>query len=401
MPVGSFNTAVIPQDLAKKSFSAMITRIMPNGSAPLVGLSALLKEETAHQIEHGFYSKTMLFPSVQLSAQALVGDTTLNVVSTVNILAGMLLRSDTTNENILVTAVISPTQIAVQRAIGSVVPATIVVSTNLWMVGNAYEESSLRPASLIIIPQRVTNNTQIFRNTWAVSETTRATMLIAGDTAVAESRRDCAAFHAVDIEKMFFFGQRFFGTRNNQPFHTSDGVISSVTQNVPGNISTLLATTTYTQLEAALDPVFNQVTDPTSVGERLMFVGGFARRVLHQIFRLNGTYFIEDGQTSWGLQFDSFKIPRGRFNLVEHPLFNAYGQATSWAKMAVVLDLNTFNSAYMTGRKTSSKEFNMDGTVVDNGVDAVGGTLTSELTCLVKNPAADAILYNFTAGQLG
>lgn len=34
MPVGSFNTAVIPQDLAKKSFSAMITRIMPNGSAP-------------------------------------------------------------------------------------------------------------------------------------------------------------------------------------------------------------------------------------------------------------------------------------------------------------------------------------------------------------------------------
>jgi len=401
MPVGSFNTAVIPQDLAKKSFSAMITRIMPNGSAPLVGLSALLKEETAHQIEHGFYSKTMLFPSVQLSAQALVGDTILNVVSTVNILAGMLLRSDTTNENILVTAVISPTQIAVQRAIGSVVPATIVVSTNLWMVGNAYEESSLRPASLIIIPQRVTNNTQIFRNTWAVSETTRATMLIAGDTAVAESRRDCAAFHAVDIEKMFFFGQRFFGTRNNQPFHTSDGVISSVTQNVPGNISTLLATTTYTQLEAALDPVFNQVTDPTSVGERLMFVGGFARRVLHQIFRLNGTYFIEDGQTSWGLQFDSFKIPRGRFNLVEHPLFNAYGQATSWAKMAVVLDLNTFNSAYMTGRKTSSKEFNMDGTVVDNGVDAVGGTLTSELTCLVKNPAADAILYNFTAGLAG
>ena len=401
MPVGSFNTAVIPQDLAKKSFSAMITRIMPNGSAPLVGLSALLKEETAYQIEHGFYSKTMLFPSVQLSAQALVGDTTLNVVSTVNILAGMLLRSDTTNENILVTAVISPTQIAVQRAIGSVVPATIVVSTNLWMVGNAYEESSLRPASLIIIPQRVTNNTQIFRNTWAVSETTRATMLIAGDTAVAESRRDCAAFHAVDIEKMFFFGQRFFGTRNNQPFHTSDGVISSVTQNVPGNISTLLSTTTYTQLEAALDPVFNQVTDPTSVGERLMFVGGFARRVLHQIFRLNGTYFIEDGQTSWGLQFDSFKIPRGRFNLVEHPLFNAYGQATSWAKMAVVLDLNTFNSAYMTGRKTSSKEFNMDGTVVDNGVDAVGGTLTSELTCLVKNPAADAILYNFTAGLAG
>lgn len=401
MAVGAFNTAVIPEDLAKKSFSAMITRLMPNGSAPLVGLSALLKEETAYQIEHGFYSKTMLFPSVTLSANAAVGDTTLNVVSSDNILAGMLLRADSSNENMLVTAVISQTQIAVQRAIGSVTPAVVNSGTSLWMVGNAYEEASLRPASLIIIPQRVTNNTQIFRNTWAVSGTTRATMLIAGDTAIAESRRDCAAFHAVDIEKMLFFGQRFFGTRNNQPFHTSDGAINSVTQNAPGNISTLLATTNYTQLENALDPTFNQVTDPTSIGERILFVGGFARRVLHQIFRSNGTYFIEDGQTSWGLQFDSFKIPRGRFNIIEHPLFNAYGQAASWARMGVALDLATFNTAYMVGRKTESREFNVDGTVVDNGVDAVGGTLTSELTCLVRNPAADAILYNFTAGIAG
>lgn len=401
MPVGIFNTAQIPQDLAKKSFSAMITRLMPNGSAPLFGLTALLKEESAAQIEHGFYTKTMLFPSMALAANASNVDTTLTVASTNNILPGMIMRADSSNENMLVTGVISPTQVAVQRGVGSVTPAAILSGVNLWMVGNAYEESSLRPASLIIIPQRVTNLTQIFRNTWAVSETTRATMLIAGDTAVAESRQDCAAFHAVDIEKALFFGQRFFGSRNNQPFHTMDGVISAVTQNVPGNISTLLATTSYTQLEAALDPCFNQVTDPKSIGERLLFVGGFARRVLHQIFRLNGTYFIEDGQTSWGLQFDSFKIPRGRFSIIEHPLFNAYGQSSTWAKMGVALDLSTFNTAYLQGRKTTNKEFNMDGATVDNGVDAVGGTLTSELTCLVKNPAADAILYNFTAGING
>ena len=401
MAVGAFNTAVIPQDLAKKSFSGMITRLMPNGSAPLFGLTALLKEETAYQIEHGFYSKTMLFPSMVVASTIAVTDTTINVVSTTNILPGMLMRADSTNENMLVLGILSPTQVSVQRAIGSVAPASIAGAVNLWMVGNAYEESSLRPASLIIIPQRVTNYTQIFRNTWAVSETTRATMLIAGDTAVAESKQDCAAFHASDIEKAFFFGQRFFGNRNNSPFHTMDGVINSITQNVPGNITTLAATTNHTQLEAALDPVFNQVTDPKSVGERILFVGGFMRRVLHQIFRLNGTYFIEDGQTSWGLQFDSFKIPRGRFTIIEHPLFNAYGQGSTWAKMAVALDLSTFNAAYMSGRKTVNKEFNTDGGAVDNGVDAVGGTLTSELTCLVKNPAADAVLYNATAGAVG
>lgn len=403
MAVGAFNTAVIPQDLAKKSFQAMITRLMPNGDAPLFGLTALLKEETAYQIEHGFFSKTMLFPQMVLTAAGqTAADNVFTVLSTANVIPGMMFRADTTNENILIVAVMSPTQVSVQRAVGTIAAQAIGASVNLWMVGNAYEEASLRPQSVLLIPERIVNYTQIFRNTWTVSDTARATMLIAGDTAVAESRTDCAAFHAADIEKALFFGQKFLGARNNQPFHTMDGLINAVTQRAPGNITTAGATTNWTQLQAALDPLFNQVTDPKGKPERLLFVGGAARNVLHSIFRLNSTYFIEDGQTTWGMQYDTFKIPRGRFTVIEHPLFNAYGQTSTWAKMAVGVDLNTFNTAYMAGRKTSNREFNMNGgQAVDNGVDAVGGTLTSELTCLVRNPQADGVIYNLTAGAAG
>lgn len=402
MAVGAYNTAALAQDLAVKDFDSAIMRLMPNGQAPLFGMTSMLKQETARQIEHGYFSKTMLFPSMVASGIQAAAATTLTVVDSSNILPGMIIRSDSTNENILVTAVLSPTQVAVQRAVGTVAAAQIADQTNLWMVGNAYEESSLRPQSLIILPQRVINYTQIFRNSWAVSETTRATMLIAGDTAIAESRRDCGAFHAADIEKAFFFGQRFMGTRNNQPFHTMDGLINAVTQRASTNVTTMGGTTNYTQLEAALDPCFNVATDPTGPQERLLFVGGVARRVLHQIFRANGTYFVEDGQTSWGLQFDTFKIPRGRFRIIEHSLFNAYGQTSSWAKMAVAVDLNTFNKAYMSGRNTDNKEYNAAGqAVVDNGVDATGGTLTSELTCLVKNPQANAVLFGLTSGVAG
>lgn len=403
MAVGAFNTAVIPQDLAKKSFSAMITRLMPNGDAPLFGLTALMKEETAYAIEHGYFSKTMLFPQLTLTAAGQTAtDTIFNVVSTANAIPGMLYRADTTNENMLVTAILSPTQLSVQRSVGTIAAAAIGASVNLWMVGNAYEEASLRPQSVIIIPDRIVNYTQIFRNTWAVSDTTRATQFIAGDTAVAESKQDCAGFHAADIEKALIFGQKFLGARNNQPFHTMDGLINAVTQRAPGNITTAGGTTNWTQLQAALDPLFNQVTDPKGKPERILFVGGAARNVLHSIFRLNSTYFIEDSQTSWGLQFDSFKIPRGRFTIIEHPLFNAYGQTSTWARMAVGVDLNTFNVAYMTGRKTQNREFNLNGqAVVDNGVDAVGGTLTSELTCLVRNPSADGVVYNLTAAAVG
>jgi hypothetical protein len=399
---GVFNTGQITQDLAKKSFAAMITRLMPNGTAPLFGLTAMLKEETAYQFEHGYFSKTMIFPSMQVSSAGQTdADTTFTVASTTNVLPGMIMRVDTTNENVLVTAVNSSTSVNVQRAVGTVAAAAIGANVNLWMVGNAFEEASLRPQSMVIVPSRITNYTQIFRNTWALSKTTGATSVIAGSGNIAESRQDCAAFHAADIEKALFFGQKFLGSRNGQPFHTMDGLISVVTSNASGNITTLGSTTNWTQLETALDPAFNQMTDPKVPNMRLLFVGGPARRVIHNICRLNSTYFIQGSETEWGLQFDTLKTPRGTFNIIEHPLFNAFGSTSTWAKMAIGVDLATFNLAYLQGRKTENAEFNVSGQQVDNGIDAVGGTLTTETTCLVKNPAANVILYNFTAAAAG
>ena len=398
---GVFNTAQITQDLAKKSFAAMITRLMPNGTAPLFGLTALLKEETAYQFEHGYFSKTMIFPSLQLDGAITNVQTLIQVDSTANVLPGMMMRVDTTNENMLIITVNSPTQVTVQRGVGTVAAAAAADNVQLWMVGNAFEEASLRPQSMVIVPSRITNYTQIFRNTWAISKTLGATLTIAGSGNMAESRQDCAAFHAGDIERAFIFGQKFLGSRNGQPFHTMDGLISIITQNAAGNITTLGATTNWTQLEAALDPCFQQMTDPKVPNMRILFCGGVARRVLHNIFRLNSTYFIQGTETTWGLQFDSFRTPRGQFNIVEHPLFNAYGSTSTWAKMALAVDLATFSAAYLQGRRTENLEFNVGGQVVDNGVDACGGTLTTELTCLVKNPSANGLLLNFTAAAAG
>lgn len=409
MSTGIFSSSQLTQDLAKKSFAAMITRLMPNGKAPLFGLTSMLPSDTAVQTEHGFFTKTMLFPQLTLAASATATDTVLTVTSTTNVLPNMIMRVDSTGENIIVNSVISGTQVAVLRAVGTVAAASISNSVNLFQVGNAFEEASLRPGSLIINPVRISNFTQIFRNTWAISDSVRTTMMIAGDTNVAESRQDCAAFHAADIEKSLFFGQRSQGTRNGQPFRTMDGLI-----NIVGNLSyypsyfsavnvnTAGSTTNYTQLEGFLDPVFNQATDPKVANERVLFVGGTAKRVINNIGRLNGTYFLSDGQTSYGLQFATFKTARGTFNMIEHPLFNSN---TSWSKMAVAVDLSTFRLAYLGDRKTQNKEFNSpDGSdvdAVDNGIDAVGGTLTTELTTVVKNPPANSVIYNLTAGAQG
>lgn len=404
MTVGIWTSALFTQDMAKKSFAGMITRLMPNGSAPLFGMTSMLSADTALQFEHGFFTKTMVFPSFQVTAAGqLVGDLIFTGANTANLLAGMIMRVDTTGENIIINTVLGPAQISVQRAVGTVAAAAIGASVNLYMVGNAYEEGSLRPSALAINPVRITNYTQIFRNTWALADSVRATQMIAGDTNVAENRQDCAAFHAADIEKALFWGQKFLGSRNGQAFHTMDGLINIITANASANVTTLGATTTYTQLEAALDPCFNVATNPQVANERVLFVGGTMHRVLNNIGRLNGTYFISDGQTSYGLQFGSFKIARGTFRIIEHPLFNAFGPTSTWAKMAVAVDLTTFNLAYLGDRKTMNREFNTDGDTeaTDNGIDAVGGTLTTEVTALVKNPPANAVMFNATAAAVG
>lgn len=407
MTTGIFNTSQFTQDHARKSFAGMITRLMPNGAAPLFGLTSMLETETAVSFEHGFFTKTMLFPQLTVSAAGqAIGDTTFTVTSTNNVLPGMIMRVDTTGENVIINGILSQTQVSVTRAVGTTAAQAIGASVNLYQVGNAFEESSLRPNALAINPQRVTNLTQIFRNTWAVSGSAAAVQMIAGDTNVAENKQDCSAFHAADIEKALFFGQKFSGTRNGQPFRTMDGIYSIVSNLAyypstysATNVTVAGGTTNYTQFEAAFDPCFNQTTDPKGANERVLFVGGTAKKVINNIGRLNGTYMMVDGQTSFGLQFSTIKIARGTFRVIEHPLFNTNA---SWSKLAIAVDLATFRLAYLGNRKTQHKSFNQNGEdAADNGVDAVGGTLTTEVTCEIKNPPAFGIMTNLTAAAAG
>ncbi len=402
MAVGLLTSASAPQNLNAISFSQAITRLMPNGSAPLFGLTSLLKDEAASNIEHGYFTKTMIFPAAILNAAVANGtDTTFTITaaSQENLVVGDLLRAESTGEIVLVTALPTTTTLTVVRAVGTVAGAAIANGVQLTAIGNAFEEGSTRPNAVSIIATRYVNNTQIFRNSWAVTKTAAAIPQIAGAGYVSESKQDCAALHAMAMEKALFFGQKYMGTRNGQPFHTMEGIVARVQSAAAGNITTLGATTNWTQLEAALDPTLQTVTDPKGGNIRTVFVGGAARRVIHAIARLNSTYQITSAETQWGLQIDTIRTPRGIFEMIEHPLFNAYGTAHAWSKMAVICDLNAFSLNYL--RKTSDAGYNAAGALVDNGVDAEGGTLTTELTCSIKNPAAFGVIYNFTAGAAG
>lgn len=402
MAMGIINTLTIPDALKKESFAANILTLMPNGTAPLFALSSMLKSETATQTEHGYWAKTMLFPFIKVSATAAAGATTLTVGSTDNIIPGQILQNPVTRENIQVEAVTSGTTITVKRNIGSSAQGpALAVDDVFYQIGNAHEEGSVRPQAVNQYPIRMSNLTQIFRNSWALTDTARAIVAKVGDGFATSDKASCAAEHAKDIEMSTLFGKKSEGIRNGQPFRTMDGIVNIIANldfyppsYAAPNIFAAGATTNYTQLENMLEPVFEQTTDPKQGNQRLVLCGSSARRVINNIGRLSGQYQLVDGQTNFGLQFSTFKTARGTFTLMEHPILNSN---PVWSKMALVVDLATFNYAYLGDRKTKSQDFGQDGKAVENGLDAVGGTLTTELTLLIKNPPANAVITNLTA----
>lgn len=408
MPQGIFHSNNFAQDLDALSFASLITRLMPNGTAPLFTISERLRSATAVNVEHGYYTKTFVNPHFELDANIDNSQTTFTVVSTEYLVPGQVHRLEQTGENVIINSITSATAVVVTRGVGGGAAAITIASENprAYQVGTAYEEASVRPSALSINPVRVSNLTQIFRNTWAISGTAEQIKVIAGDTTVSENKTDAAKLHATSIETAAIFGKKSQGTRNGMPFRTMDGLMNIIgnmayyppSYSIPNVYTAQSNGTDADTLENYLDPSFNQTTDPTYGNSRILFAGGVAIRALNQIGMLNGSYELVDGQTNWGLRFKTLTLSRGTFELIEHPLFNSN---QDWAKLALSLDIPTINFAYLGNRKTMDRPFSGNPgsqVAVDSGIDAIGGTLTTELTLECKNPPANAVIKNLTKG---
>lgn len=440
-------TAVINSDLVKKSFATMVQYLLPRGDATIFGLSAKLKEETAVQIEHGFYSKVLIFPTFTLNAavgtfgttswtvtdssQAIVGGL-YKWVGTFDPVASAMSTYDTTmiGEVVQVTSVTNATTIAVTRDIGGGGAGTIALSgvyalatpgttpAGLWVyIGNAFADASNRPTSVLTKEIRVVNYTQIFRNAWAVSGTVAAIQNLVGDTNISKSRGECAQYHAKDIEASMIFGSGNSaaslvgnGTSGYQG-RTMHGIIAQIklsqasnlflpgqsgTNNVTSANSKISGTPTAGALsmndfELWINNCFDMAYDPSSAMERVLFVGRTSHIVLNRLAALNSNYFIENGSTEWGLRFSRLHLTRGDVIIIEHPLFNTN---PLWQTIALAVDIASISVAYLTGRKTKSEEYNQAGLAVDSAIDAQGGSLLSELTVLCRNPSGSGVMTN-------
>lgn len=394
---GIFNTTKNPAELNARSFAGTILRRMPNGVAPLFGMTSMTGRSVAKQATHGYFSKTLVFSRVTVTPAIADGTTTAIVVGdSTGIVPGHVLNNPATNENIRVTAVVGNT-LTVQRGYGRVVGAAIANNQVLVVVGSSYEEGSVRPTARSIQPVYASNFTQIFRNAWALTNTAKASLSEMGYSNIAESKRDCMMFHGMDIESTLFFGQAKMDTSGAQPIHSTQGIVDAVRQYAPGNVTNFTTPVGYDELVTALLPAYQYSTDISEGSNRVIFCDQTANSVLQKIGKEYGEVTLSQRESSYGMVFSEFKFHKGTLKIMEHPLFNGLGLYNGFA---VVVDIPAVKLAYLGGRDALEETYGLGGTnSVGAGVDASGGSLTSELAVELINPAGCAVLTGLTLAK--
>ena len=393
---GIFNTNLNPAELNAKSFAGTILRLFPNGSAPLFALTSQAGKSKAKASTHGYFSKTLTFVKTTASAADAAGVTNLSVASSAGITVSMVLMNTRTRENYRVTAIPDATHVTVTRAFGRVVAAANIIGDNLICVGTAFMEGSDRPTARQLSTVYIPNYTQIFRNAWGLTDTARASLAEMGYSNIAESRKDCSMFHSIDAESAILFGQPKMDTSGSQPLHATQGIIDAIYQYAPNNVNAAGPTTNYDQLVALVEEAWTYSTDASNPKMRAGFCDSTGMKVMHQIARLSGEVEIMQSETSFGMQFTKFKFYKGEINLIEHPLMNALQTAATGTLL--VMDLPALKLAYMDGRDTIAEEYNINGKVIPNGTDGVGGSLTSEFAVELINPNSCVYVTGLTAG---
>jgi hypothetical protein len=417
MAVGMVLSTQVPPEMIRKSFPMTIHKRNPSGTS-LFALTSRLKSQTIYNTTHTYYTKTQIFPFFTSNAADAAGAGVLNVLAVQNIIAGMTFINFRTKEQIIINSVAANgLTLTVTRQVGTVAAAATAVNDVWYQSGNAFEEGSLRPNPITAVAVGMTTFTQIFRNTWALTDTARAmaTAVIEADKAntnniVSSTKMEAANFHALDIERAEIWGQKFNGIRNANPFRTLEGVVAATSDPTyypasyggTTNVYTAGATTSFTQLAAMLEPSLDYQSDGIVSNDRVILAGSKAISVINQIGRAQGTFQMTETTSSFGLRFKTFNTDRGTFSMIEHPLLNSNA---NWAKMAISVDPNALEIAYLGDRKTYHLSFNVPGETgqdaEDNGIDAIGGTFTTELTLLHNSPPSNAVIYNLTAGVAG
>lgn len=373
-------------------FASAVLQTNPTGTALMLALTSGMGKtgakdtiftwfEDAHQSGRG------AIVSGTTTTTLVVADGTLYIPN-------QILLIEETGEIIMVTAAVG-NSLTVLRGMGgtSVVSVTNVMHTQL--IGNAHEEASGIPVAVTQQGSPRMNYTQIFRNSWAVSGTAKSVDFRTGSK-VAKNKRDCAMYHAEDMERSIIWGVKDIRSINGKPFRMTDGIKAQVTQygglvsaanSAKPGAGAVAGQLSRTDLEEFMRQVFSKNVKGQP-NERIAIGGDIVLSVLNGMTYLDGTYQISQGETKLGITVNTIVSPFGQLKLMTHPLMN---ENPTWQKELMVLHPGAIRRRVL--RETFEENYDTNGNRIA-GIDADQGQITTEMGIEVGAAQTMGLLSN-------
>jgi hypothetical protein len=322
---GLRTTANFITNQAPENWREGIMLLKPNGTAPLLGLTSVMKSRKVDDPRFHWFDKSMQTRRVALGAN--VADAATGAVTTVTVTSGALgfkqndvLKSEQSDEIFRVYA--DPTidtEVQLVRGFAGSTTEAITyagagVNPNLICVGSAFSEGSLSPTGISWDPTERYNYTQIFRSTLEMTRTAQRTKLRTGD-AVAEAKREANEVLMNDVERAMWFGKRSTGTLDGKPIRTFNGIIESIPA---GNkVAATSGEFDMDDLEGWMERIFAYGSN-----EKMCFAGNRALSAINTCVRKNAAYQIVGGEKEYGMTVNKLICPFGSLVIKTHPLWN-------------------------------------------------------------------------------
>ena len=369
-------------------FASAILQINPTGTALMLALSSGMGKEGANDtIFHWFEDSHQAGRAATVSG----GTTTTVVVSDGSqYVPNQILLVEETGEIMMATAIVGDS-LTVIRGMGGSTVTSINGTMHVQSIGNAHEEASPMPTAITQQGSPRFNYTQIFRNAWAISGTAKAVKYNSGSR-LAKNKRDCALFHAEDMERSMVWGRKDIRTVNNKPFRMTDGIVAQVEQ-YGGIVESVTDGTTAGNYSRLLFDDFIQRVFSTNVkgqpNERLAIGGNNWLAGLSQMAWLDGTYQISQGESVLGIKVTSITNAFGTLKVMTHPLMN---ENPTFQQDLYVLHPGGIKRRVL--RETFEEGYDENGKRIQ-AKDADEGVMTTEFGVQVGGASTMGILRGF------
>lgn len=360
-------------DERPKNFREFIQFRNPNGTAPIFGLMSRAQKESVDDPEFSWWDEPNDIIHLLVNGAVGANVTTIVVDSAdpsdtapdnrwglaTHLVSGDLLLADptgnvdiaqltATNHEIMeVDTIISGTTFTVKRGAAGTTPIAIANNDKLTKIGSTFEEGTAAPRAATRNPIKYHNFTQIFKTTYELTNTAKATNTRTGDP-VRNDKKRRAFDHARDIEMALIHGIRneTAAGPEGKPIRQMGGI----RYYLPSARSKLMAPSD--TMNDFLDNVFEVFDFDTPAGDsRIAFCGNLALNALNKEILGSSSTNINWGGVigQFGMNFREFIMPQGRLLLRTHPLLNRH---TMYSNSILILDFSAIRWRPLRGRDT-------------------------------------------------